>query len=94
MTIPENFAEDYEQARSCAVQKSGTVQQLRDWLRKARVARNKRREEQQYQAFLRRVDPAVLEDLGYEAQPNPGLITHAARMPPFVFLPGRKERQG
>ena len=87
MTIPENYAEDYERT------KSGAVQQLTDWLRKARAERKNRREEERYQAFLRRVDPAVMEELGSKGQSDTSLITQAARMPPLLFLPGRNERQ-
>ena len=64
MTSPEHFAVEAEAPQS------GAVQQLLEWLRQAKAERRKRQEAARQQAFLRTVDPAVLEDLGYEVRPD------------------------
>ena len=60
MTNPEFYAGQGDDGQS------GAVEQLMEWLRQARAAQKRRREDQRYQAFLRSVDPAVLQEVGYE----------------------------
>ena len=64
VTSPEHCADGAETPQS------GAVQQLLEWLRQAKAERRKRQEAARQQAFLRTVDPAVLEDLGYEVRPD------------------------
>ena len=74
MTKPEFYADHGDGGRS------GAVEQLMEWLRLARAAQKRRREEQRYQAFLRSVDPAVLQDVGYEVPSDRPLAKKAARL--------------
>ena len=64
MTSPEHYVYGAETPQS------GAVQQLLEWLRQAKAEHRKRQEAARQQAFLRTVDPAVLEDLGYEVRPE------------------------